>query len=150
MKQRRHIVRAATIIEIAMAIVILSVALPPLVGAFADASMQSILPVNEAIASFLAIDRMEEMVARRYAGTLDGVTGYDAITTANYPSESPVTGFSRFDRQVTVTLVDKDLNPAGSELHYKLVRVTVTWNGGSDQLVIERVLADFATPDGGP
>ncbi len=132
-----------------MAIVILSVALPPLISAFADASMQSILPVNEATASFLAIDRMEEIVARRYAGTLNSVAGYDAITTANYPAESPVAGFAGYARQVTITPVDETLNPAGSELHNKLVRVTVTWNSGSDQLVIERLFSDFATPDGG-
>jgi len=122
-----------------MAIVILSIALPPLISAFVDASMQSILPANSAIASFLATERMEEIIARRYRAT----DGYAAVTTANYPAESPVSGFPRFNRAVSVTFTDAALNTVGSDQGYKKVRVAVTWNSGANEIKIERVFADF-------
>ena len=134
---------ATTIIEVVMVLVILSIALPPLVTAFADASMQSIHPSLTTVASFLATDRMEEIVARRYRGTQSSVNGYDAITTANFPNESPVTGFPVFSRTVTIAQVDANLNPSGTPVGYKKVTVTVAWNSGSDRILLERVFAEF-------
>jgi len=122
-----------------MAVVILSIALPPLVVSFADASMQSIYPSNASVASFLAIERMEEVVARRYRGT----DGYQAVTVTNFPAESPVSGFPGFNRSVAVSYTDASLAPVGSDQGYKKVRVAVTWNGGADQIAIERAFADF-------
>ncbi len=135
--------RAATIIEVVMALAILGVALPPLVTAFADAARQSVHPAQAAVASFLVIDRMEEIVARRYRGKQDGVSGYDALTSANFPDETPVPGFSGFSRFVTVAEVDAALQPSATAVGYRKVRVTVTWNGGQDQMAVERVFADF-------
>jgi len=129
--------RSATIIEIVAAIVILGVAMPTLLTAFADAAVQSIGPYQRGIASMLAIERMEEIVARRYRGT----DGYDAVTTANFPDESPVNGFPAFDRSVIVTFTDASLAPVGSDQGYKLVRVNV--QGGDEEIEIERLFADF-------
>jgi hypothetical protein len=133
--------RGATVIELAACIMILAVALPPLLKTFAESSMKSMHPANEAIASFLAIDRMEEIVARRYRGT----DGYSAVTAGNFPGESPVSGFTGFNRSVSVTTVNSSMVTVGSDQGYKKVRVTVTWNSGSNTLVIERVFADFGT-----
>ena len=121
--------RAATIIEVVMAIVILSIALPPLISAFADAAHQSIHPSNAAIASFLATERMEEVIARRFRAT----DGYDAVTMPNFPNESPVAGFPGFDRTMLML-------PVGN---YKRVRVTVTWKGGANQIFVERLFAEL-------
>lgn len=129
--------RSATIIEIVAAIVILGVAMPTLMSAFGDAAVQSIGPYQRGIASLLAIERMEEIVARRYRGT----DGYSAITTANFPSESPVSGFATFDRSVTVTFTNAALATVGSDQGYKLVRVNV--QGGGEEIEIERLFADF-------
>lgn len=140
----RH--RATTIIEVVMAIVILSIALPPLISSFVEASNQSILPVNSALASFLVTERMEEIIARRYREPDSNPAvkkGYDSVTTANYPNEPAVDGFLRFDRSVNVTFTDAFLNTVGSDVGYAIVRVTVTWNSGANQIVIERVFADF-------
>ena len=133
--------RGATVIELVACIMILAVALPSLLKTFAEASMKSMHPANEAMASFLAIDRMEEIVARRYRGT----DGYSAVTTANFPNESPVSGFTGFTRSVTVTTVTSSLAGSGSDVGYKKVRVTVSWNSGANSLVIERIFADFGT-----
>lgn len=129
--------RSTTIIETVAAIVILSVALPSLMSAYAEASHQSIKPYQQSIASMLAVERMEEIIARRFRGT----DGYDAVTTTNFPSESPVSGFPAFDRSVSVLLVDSSLGVVGSDQGYKLVTVEVSGNGAS--IEIERVFADF-------
>ena len=139
MKRHRSSRPSATIIEVVMALVILSIALPPLVTSFVEASMQSIYPANASVASFLAIERMEEIVARRYRGT----DGYAAVTAANFAAESPVPGFPGFNRSVAVSYTDASLAPAGTDQGYKKVRVVVTWNNGAGQIAIERAFADF-------
>ena len=129
--------RGTTVIEIAICMMILGIALPPLIGAFADAARQSTQPVGSTIASLLAIERMEQIVARRYQGT----DGYDSVAVANFPNEAPVTGFAGFSRAVTVNYITSGLAASGSDVGYKKVRVTVTWSGQS--LVIERIFARF-------
>jgi hypothetical protein len=131
--------RCTTIIEVVSAMTILAVALPPLVAAFAEASSQTIYPSNSAVAGLLAIERMEEIVARRYRGT----DGYSATTVTNFPSETPVSGFPIFNRTVTVTYVNASLAAVGSDQGYKKATVTVTWESGARSLSIEHVFADF-------
>lgn len=156
MIMRRRTRRAATIIEVAMAMVILSVALPSLISSFIDASVQSITPSETTVASFLAIERMEEIVARRYRG-IDGSgdDGYDALAPvspstppAGFSDESPVSGFSRYSRTVRVAYMDYvggALVEVGSDEGIKRVRVTVAWNGGARQLVMEHLFADYGS-----
>ncbi len=131
--------RATTIIEIVMAMVILAIAMPPLMNAFVEASHQSIHPTKASIASFLATERMEEIIARRYRNS----EGYAAVTTANFPNEPSVSGFGGFSRSVTMTSVSASLTPVGTDEGYKLVRVTVSWGGGGKSVRIERVFSDF-------
>jgi Tfp pilus assembly protein PilV len=132
-----------TIIEVVMALVILSIALPPMVASFADASRQSIRPSNSTVASFLAIDRMEEVVARRYQGT----NGYDQLDTMA-GTEPAVSEFSRYSRTtvvetVSVNYVTGAITVSGSDVGYKRVRVTVAWNGSAERMVVEHLFADF-------
>lgn len=132
-----------TIIEVVMALVILSVALPPMVASFADASRQSIRPSNSTVASFLAIDRMEAVVARRYQGT----DGYDQLGTMA-ATESAVSGFPQFSRTTVVETVSVNygtgaVTTSGSDVGYKRVRVSVAWNSGTEKMVVEHLFADF-------
>ena len=136
MKKRR---RATTIIEIVMAMVILAVAMPPLMNAFVEASHQSIHPSKATIAAFLATERMEQIIARRYRNS----EGYAAVSTANFPNESSVSGFVGFSRSVSITPVDALFSPVGTDEGYKLVRVTVSWSGGTESVRVERVFSDF-------
>lgn len=131
--------RAVTIIEIVMAIVILSISMPALMSAFVESSHATIQPTLAGVASFLATERMEEIVARRYRAT----DGYDAVTEANFPAENPVTGFTGYTRAVTVTYVNSALATVGSDQGYKKARVTVTWSNGSESLSIERIFGNF-------
>ncbi|RIK68837.1 MAG: hypothetical protein DCC65_01510 [Planctomycetota bacterium] len=137
---RRARKQGVTIIEVVMAIVILSIALPPMIVAFAEAAVQSIQPADMTVASFLAIDRMEEVIARRFRDT----EGYEELTVptiAGFPDEDPVSGFPRFRRTVRVAYVDRELSPAAADEGYKKVVVTVAWD--AESLEIERVFADF-------
>jgi hypothetical protein len=127
-----------TIIEVAMALTILAIALPPLMLAFADASRQTILPANSAVAGFLAIEKMEEIVARRFRGT-DGYVGIDSLVAM----ESPVSGFGYFTRTVSESFVNSSLAASASDVGYKKFTVTVTWESGAKQLAIEHIFADF-------
>jgi hypothetical protein len=132
-----------TIIEIVMAVTILGVALPPLIAAYAEASRQTVFPAQATVASFLLTERMEEIVARRYRGASGTQASYNAIAAANFPDEVPIAGFPMYERRVTVTEVDRSLNPVGSPVGYKKVRVVVRWNSGADQMFLERVFAEF-------
>ncbi|HUN81177.1 MAG TPA: hypothetical protein VMV81_06655 [Phycisphaerae bacterium] len=131
--------RSTTIIEVVAAMAILSVALPPLISAFAESSRQTIFPSNSAVASFLAIERMEEIMARRYRGT----DGYTAITAASFPNESAVDGFPMFSRTVSIAYVTSTLAPSANDQGYKKVTVTVAWNSGAQTLGMEHVFAQF-------
>lgn len=131
--------RSTTIIEVVVVIVILSVALPSLITSFAEASIQSIQPYRQSIGSFLAVERMEEIIARRYRGT----DGYDAITTANFGSESSISGFPGYARSVSVSFVDSDLNSVGSDAGFKRVNVRVSWDSGAGDIDVEHIFADF-------
>ena len=139
MRARRLSRRSTTIIEVVTALMILGVALPPLMRSFADASIQTVYPSNAAVASYLAVDRMEEIIARRYRGT----DGYLSVTTANFPNESPVPGFAIFNRTVAVAFVNSSLAAVGSDQGYKKVTVTVTWESGARKITIEHLFADF-------
>lgn len=139
MKTRSRLRRSTTIIEVVAALTILSIALPPLMTAFADASRQTIYPANAAVAAFLTVEKMEEIVARRYRGT----DGYSAISSANFPAETPVSGFPVFNRSVTITYVNSSLATVGSDQGYKKARVTVTWESGAKTTSVEHVFADF-------
>ncbi len=134
---------AVTIIELVMAIVIMSIALPPMMASFADSSRQSIRPSNATVASFLAIDKMEEIVARRYQGT-DGYAQIDSIAG----TESSIPDFPLFSRTILIEKVSIDyatgaITTSLGETGYKRARVSVGWNGGAERMVIEHLFADF-------
>lgn len=131
--------RSTSIIEVVLAVGILGIAMPPLLSAFANASFQSIRPMNATTASFLSTDRMEEMVARRYRSS----DGYDALTESAFPDELPVAGYPNFARLVTISFTEASLNTVSIDEGYKKVRVTVSWNNGANEVVVERLFANY-------
>lgn len=122
-----------------MATVILSVGLPPLISAMAEGAMQSRTPINATIASFLVTERFEQITARRYRSS----AGYGEVTVANFPAETPVTGFNGFTRSVAISELDAALNPSGAAVGYRKVVVTVTWDGGAGSIALGRLFADY-------
>jgi len=130
--------KAITLVDVIAAIVILSVALPPLILSFADASVQSIKPAAAQVAAFLVTERMEEIIARRHQ-----TGGFDQVTVANFPSENPVSGFAGYERSVAVTEVATDLTTPQVNSGLKNVVVTVSWDGGARQVQTARLFASY-------
>lgn len=131
--------RGLTMIEVAMAIVILSLGLAPMVRAFAEGARQTIAPIQGSQAAFLATERMEEIVAARFRST----SGYSLVTAANFPDESSISGLSQFGRTVSITEVASDLVTPQSGSGLKKAVVTVTWQGGAKSLAVARLFTDF-------
>ncbi|MFO0972968.1 MAG: prepilin-type N-terminal cleavage/methylation domain-containing protein [Phycisphaerae bacterium] len=131
--------RSFTLIECAAAIVVLGVGMVPLMQSFVDAASQTRHVIQASVASFLATERMEQIVAARYRDAV----GYTRVTTANFPNESSISGFTTFARTVTVQTVNNALAASGSDIGLKLVTVTVTWNGGTSQMRVARIFGDF-------
>lgn len=132
--------RGFTLIESVAAIVILAIAIPPLMWAMRDATVQRANPVLASRARWLAVERLEEVIADRHSTT----RGYAYLLAGNYPDESPVTGFTGFDRTVDFTETGADLATPGSG--YMTVTVTVTWNDGdgdAQSLAVSTVLTEY-------
>jgi len=131
--------RAMTLIEVAMAVLILSISMAPLVQSFAENARHTIASTQDSVASFLVTERMEEIIAARYRSA----TGYANVLQASFPNESPVTNFPAFTRTVAVQEVAADLSTPQSGSGIKRVTVAVTWQSGSKQLQLVRIFADF-------
>jgi hypothetical protein len=86
---------------------------------------------------------MEAVVARRYQGT----DGYDQLGTMA-GTEAAVSGFSKYSRTTSVETVAVNyatgaITVSGSDVGYKRVRVSVAWDGGSEQIVVEHLFSNF-------
>lgn len=131
--------RSFTMIEAAMAIVILGIGMAPLLGGFVTAANASREAVQASIAQMLAGERMEQIVAARYRNP----TGYTLVNEGNFQDEANVTDFATFARTVDVQTVNNSLANSGSDVGIKKVTVTVTWNGATRQIRLARLFGDF-------
>ena len=137
---RRSSIRAFTLVEALLAVVVLSVALPPMLWALREAHAARIAPIRASTARWLAVEQLEDIIADRHSET----RGYSYIVQANYPGEPAVPGFAAFARQVEITETGADLASAGAG--YKRVTVTITWTDPSaapQSLAIATVLTDY-------
>ncbi len=112
---------AFTLIEAIAAIVILTVAIPPIVVGISDAHRRRSGPVLFERARWLAAERLEDVIADRHSS----IRGYAYITNANYPAETSINGFTAFSRTTSITETGPTLVAAGTG--YKTVTVTVTF-----------------------
>ncbi|MHC5023414.1 MAG: type IV pilus modification PilV family protein [Planctomycetota bacterium] len=129
-----------TLIETIAAIVILAVALPPMLYAVREAHLQRVAPVQASTARWLAVEKLEDIIADRHSTT----RGYDYLIPANYTSETPVSGFGAYERSVTLTETLADLTTAGDG--YMKVTVIVSWTdatGAARSLSISTVLTEY-------
>lgn len=134
--------RAFTLVELLAALVLLSVAMPPLMISLRDATVRQAAVNQRTVARWLAHARIEEVIADRHS-TASG-RGYANVLTATYPAESPVAGFAGFARSVSVVERNQTLTAAGTG--YKVVTVTVTWTdvrSGSASLALQTVVTDY-------
>src|ERR1043165_5168889 len=102
--------RGFTLIESIAAIIILTIAVPPLLWAIRQGHFQRVNPMMASKARWLATEKLEDIIADRHSTT----RGYTYLTVGNYSTESPVSGFTGFTRSVSFTETGPDLVTAGT------------------------------------
>lgn len=132
--------RGFTLIEMILAIVVISVAFPPMLWAIQGAQATRVAPVLFSRARWLASEKLEDVIADRHAAT----RGYSYVLTGNYPAEAPVSGFTGFTRSVAVVETGPKFVVGGTG--YKTVTVTVGWTDGRgtpQTLALSTVLTNY-------
>ena len=131
-----------TIMETVAAIVMLSIAVPPMVNALNEGHTQRVNPVLASTARWLAVEKLEDVIADRHSTT----RGWSYLVPGNYGAESPVTGFTGFDRTVTLTEYQADLTTADTDGGYMVVDVAVSWTDATATartLTVSTVLTEY-------
>jgi hypothetical protein len=126
--------------ETIAAIVILSIAIPPMLWSIREAHVQRANPVLLSRARWLAVEKLETVIADRHSTT----RGYTHLVAGNYPAENPVSGMAGYQRSVTFNETTADLSTAGSG--YMTVEVSVTYDdaeGTSQTFVVATVLTEY-------
>lgn len=132
--------RGFTLIDAIAAVVILSIAVPSILFSVRDAYTQRVNPYMLSRARFLAVEKLEEVIADRNSTT----RGWSYVVTGNYSAESPVSGAAAFDRSVTISETAADLSSAGTG--YKTVAVAISWDdatGVTRTFSVSTVLTDY-------
>ncbi len=114
-----------TLIEAVAAVVMLSVAIPPMLWSIRMAHVGRVDTVLTSQARWLVTEKIEDVIADRHSTT----RGYSYLSAANYPDETPVSGYGAFSRTVTFSETGADLVTAGTG--FKKATVTVSWTDGS-------------------
>lgn len=107
-----------TLIELVLAIMVTSIAIPSILALFATVLMDSHDAEFMSVAQMLAIQQVEIILADK-AGTGEGY-GYDSITNGRYANVNPGAPFESWSRSVSIQTVDE-----GEMYEYKLITVTV-------------------------
>lgn len=119
--------RGGTLIEAISAIVIASVAFPPMLWALQGAHTTRVDPELAIRARWLAGEKLEDIIADRHSST----RGYAYVVESNYPTEPSVGGFSNYSRSVSIA--ETGVSLSGSGTGYKRVTVSVGWTDGRAQ-----------------
>lgn len=139
-KQTHHRLRAFTQIETIAALVILTIAIPPMLFAIRQAQYHRVNPIMSSKARWLVTEKLEDIVADRHSTT----RGYGYVIASNYPAENPVSGYTGFTRSVAISETAADLVTAGTG--YKRVTVSVGWTdatGTARTLSIATIVTDY-------
>ncbi|MBI1819566.1 MAG: type II secretion system protein [Nitrospirae bacterium] len=122
--------RGFTLIEVIITIVLLAILTSGLMAMFTTFSQSNGDPSVMIQASELAQEKMDQVIADRY----NPARSFNYVTTANYPAENPVAGFTGFNRSVNVIFVNTgalDTTVSPGPTNYKKITVTVNSNAGS-------------------
>lgn len=131
--------RGVTLVEVAVLLLVLTLAGPALLLALRDAGTDRLTTAHRAVARWLAQERLEDILADAASPT----RGFTFVATANYPDESPVAGFPAFTRRVTITPTGPALS--GPANGFKTARVAVGYLDGRGRrvdFILATVLAE--------
>jgi len=106
-----------SLIEMVMVILLMSVAIPGLVGLYTTVLTNSHNAEIMTVADLLAVEQMEIIFADKHGS---GLGGYNAINSGRYSSVNPTGYFSAYTRTVNIQTIN-----AGQPYEYKLITVTV-------------------------
>ncbi len=140
MQTKRSNKRGFSLIETIVAIVIMSIAIPAMLWTVREAHIDRVNPTLASTARWLAIEKLEDVIADRHSTT----RGYTYLIPGNYAAENPVAGFAGFSRTVSLNETLADLVTAGAG--YMNVTVQLSWTDGEAQaqtLDISTVLTDY-------
>ncbi len=132
---------ALTLVEAIIALVILSVAVPPMLWGLREAHASRTAPTLASTARWLAAEKLEDIIADRHSPS----RGYAYLHPANYPPEPAVPGFPTFSREVALARTGPDLASPGEG--YTTITVTVAWRdprGTPRSLSLATVVTDYA------
>jgi prepilin-type N-terminal cleavage/methylation domain-containing protein len=132
--------RGVSLIELIASLVVLAIAVPATLRAIREAHRQRVDPVLADVAHWLAIERLEEVIADCHSPS----RGWEYLLAANYPDEPTVEGFEAYSREVTLTETGVDLQTVGTG--FMTVRVEVNWtsvSGAARALAVETVLTEY-------
>jgi Tfp pilus assembly protein PilV len=139
MHTRRH--AGVSLIEAIAAIVILSVAVPSMMFGLREAQRTRANPILGDRARFLAIERLETVLADRHSTT----RGYSYVVTGAYPTESPVADFPGMTRSTSI--VETGPPPTfAAGTGTKTVIVTVNYldsRGAAQAVSISTIISDY-------
>ena len=138
--------RSFTLIEAILAIVILTLAIPPMLWAIRQAHVQRVNPMRISMARWLAIEKLEDLIADRHSTT----RGWDYVKDpTKYLDETPVTGYAGFDRRVTLAQHgpwDNTTSSWTAGTEYLEATVHVDWTdalGGDRTLQISTIITNY-------
>jgi Tfp pilus assembly protein PilV len=136
-RQRRS---AVTLIETITAIMMLTIAIPPMLWAIQNAHIQRTDAVKASQARWLVTNKLEDIIADRHSTT----RGYNYLIPGNYPAENPVSDAPGFTR--SVSLVERQVNLVSAGTGFMVVTATVGWTDGKGQartMAITTVLTEY-------
>ena len=134
--------RAFTLVETLIALLILTIAIPPMLWSISQAHYTRVDPVLTSRARWLASEKLEAIIADRHSPN----RGYAHLTAANYLAETPIATDTTFDRSVAFTETLADLTTASAGGGYMKAAVSVSWDdskGDAQTLTITTVLTDY-------
>jgi prepilin-type N-terminal cleavage/methylation domain-containing protein len=132
--------RGFTLAESITAIVILSISVPSMLWGVRQAHTHRANRVLASRAHWLAVERLEDVIADRHSST----RGYSYLIPANYPAEATVPGYPGYSRAVAFTETTANLSTPGSG--YMRATVTVTYtdaSGASRSLPLATELTNY-------
>jgi type II secretory pathway pseudopilin PulG len=109
--------RGFTLIEIIVLVVLAGIIIPVIVVPFATGVRGSGKPEMVTTAMYLAHQKMEELMKFDYSRTPDLTPGTYTLPAA------PISGYTW---QWVISYVDNNFNASGSDVGYKMIRVSVT------------------------
>ncbi len=112
-----------TLIEVILVIVIMAIAIPSLIMGVSFMTQRQVNALGTTTAADLAQERLERIMADKR----NPLVGFSNLTNARYPAETPVAGFTQYNRSVNIICVTAaDLSTSvACPTDYRRVQVTV-------------------------